>query len=112
MTACERVRKFRRALQDRQRRRFEACVDVTVIDEMTAVADALRVPVWRAVENALAAYCDEFDALVAEQHRLDNERPLVEQCASRSRVEMFNQALTLYNERVSRFLQQRVGQIG
>jgi hypothetical protein len=31
MTASERVRKFRQLIKGRQRRRFEACVDVTVI---------------------------------------------------------------------------------
>jgi mannitol-1-phosphate/altronate dehydrogenase len=79
---------------------------------VTTIADALQVPVWKAVENALADYCEEFNALVAEQHRLDTQRPRVEQSASRPHIEAFNRELRLYNKRVSRFLQQRVGQTG
>ena len=79
---------------------------------MTRVAGAFRAPSSRVVEHALAAYCDEFNALVAEQQRLRDERPRVEQCANGPRVAAFNHDLTLYNERASRFLQQRVGQTG
>ncbi|MDH5640868.1 MAG: hypothetical protein OEY28_06205 [Nitrospira sp.] len=112
MTARERVQKCRQSLKNRQRRRFEACVDVAVIDEVTAVAEALEVPVWKAVENALADYCEEYDALIAEQQRLDNERPRIEQCGSRPDAETFKQDLRRYNERVSRFLRQRVDPSG
>ncbi|MDH5667225.1 MAG: hypothetical protein OEY86_04355 [Nitrospira sp.] len=112
MSARERVRKFRQSLQNRQRRRFEACVDVTVINEVTAVAEALEIPVWRAVENALADYYEEFDALIAEQQRLDEERSRIEELGSRPDAELFNRDLRSHCDRVSRFLRQRVGQIG
>jgi hypothetical protein len=102
MTACERVRKFRQSIQDRQRRRFEVCIDVAVIQQMITVAVALKAPVWRVVEHALADYGEEFDALVAEQHHR------IVRCANHLQAAAYNQDLKCFNERVSRFLRQRV----
>jgi hypothetical protein len=112
MTANERVQKFRRVLQDRHRKRFETCLDVTVIEEMTAVAEALHVSVWKVVENALATYINQYRTLAAERQRLCDEHIQIKQCASHSRIDTFHQDLAFHNERVSRFLQPRVGQTG
>ena len=108
MTPSERVQTYRRRLRSQQRRRLELCLDVTVIQKMTRVVDAFQVPAWRVVENALAAYCEEFDELMAEQRRLHDERPQVAQCGSPVQVAAYNQNLKRHTDRVSRFLRKRV----
>lgn len=108
MTANMRVQKFRRGLQDRRRKRFETCLDVPVIEEIAAVAGALHISVSKVVANALATYIDQYRTLAGERQRLCDEHIQIKQCASHSRIDMFNQELHLHYERVSRFLRQRV----
>lgn len=110
MTTAERVQKHRVQLEAQHRKRFEACVDVTVLKKISAVAQALKLPAREVIERALTDYGAEFDALIAEQRRLHEEHPRVVQYRSLSEVGAYNRDLKRYRERVTRFLRRQVGQ--
>ena len=111
MRPKDRVRKYRSKLHEQQRRRLEACIDTSLIEETGQIARSNHEPLWSTLAKALEAYVDEYRALEAERPRLTDEstrlRGQPDSPEWRRQVEEYNRELAVYRKRLARFRQPR-----
>lgn len=103
MIAGDRVRKLRANLPGQNRCRLETLISQATIGEIRTLAKTLRIPVSRAIENALKSYLEEYERLEAERQRLCEQGAKLFSLKDKS--EYSNQILH-HNEQVAAYNQQ------
>ena len=103
----DRVRKHRAKLQNQERRRFEVCINASLIEQVAQIARYNHEPLWSAVEKALEAHVKEYRELAAESRRLKGEctrlRGQPDSREWRRQVAEHNRKLVVFTERLVSF---------
>lgn len=124
MTVKERVREHRNKLKQQDCRRLEVWQGVTLIEQVRQIARGKEESMASAVQEALEAYVaahaaadpqeDEYQALMAEDRRLKDERTRlsaqVDSLQWRHEIQEYNRKLADFNQRVVRFKQSQTSE--